>query len=100
MVDVLTGGLERRVYLLPTEMQRIRPVYRPMLHKGEIGIRTVIFPLPLRKLPTRIHHKESILQVQRVSDSMFPQQHLLLVLAQLLRNTVEIYDAVIDGLLV
>lgn len=100
VVDVFAVALEGGVDLLFAEVQGIGPADVPVFHEGDVGVCAVVPSFEEGVVESGVHHQQNVVQVQRVRDGVLVEQDLLVVLAQLLRDLVEVDDAVVDRLFV
>ena len=100
MVDVLAVAFEGGVDLLLAEVERIGPVDVAILHECDVGVVAVVLLFEEAVVEAGVDHEEDVVEVQGMGDGVLVQQDLLLVLAQLLGDLVEVNDAVVYGLLV
>ncbi len=100
MVDVLAVGFERRVDLFLGEVQGVSPVDVSALQQGNLGIVRIVLLLKGAIAKTGVDHERNIIKIKGVRDGMFRQEYLLLILAQLLRNLIQINNTIIDGFLI
>ena len=81
-------------------MQGVSPVDVSALQQGHLGVVRIVLLLKGAIAKTGVDHERNIIKIKRVRDGMFREQNLLLILAQLLRNLIQINNAIIDGLLI
>jgi hypothetical protein len=100
VVDVLAVWLERWVDLFLGEVQSVSPVDVSALQQGHLGVFRIVLLLKGAIAKTGVDHERNIIKIKRVRDGMFRQQNLLLILAQLLRNLIQINNTIIDRFLI
>lgn len=100
MIDIFTVALESWEDFLTAEMHGICPADISMFQQKNFRVIGIIDFLGYGVAKARIDHQESVGKIQRMSDGMFVEENLLLIFPKLLGNSVEIYDAVVDTLLI
>ncbi len=100
MVYVFAVAFEGGVDFLFAEVEGVSPVDVAVLHECDVGVIAVVFLLEEAVVKARVDHKEDVVEVERVGDCVLVQKDLLLVLPQLLRYLVEVYDAVVYRLFI
>lgn len=100
VVDVLAVALEGGVDLLAAEVEGVGPADAAVLHEEDVWVLAVVPALEEAVVEAGVDHEQGVAQVEGVGDRVLVEEDLLLVAAQVLRNAVEVDDAVVDGLLV
>ena len=100
VVDVLAVALKGGEDLLSAKVEGVRPANVPVLEEENAGVCGIVEPLCEGVAKAGVDHKEGVAEVEGMRDYVLVEENLLLVPPQLLRHSVEVYDAIIDALFI